>query len=150
MFAHTAVSSVPAPAFPGDLDPATRLPRRLGDWAKPRLQRTPGNVCQGPALPDNRGRQFLGRRRIARAGKVRWQSLTGTLAAALSNPRFFPVSLGGIQSPRNILNAPVNCRFQLNCRLSHFPAMAKTFTSCVVTLRLCNRLVGISLRTFTL
>src|SRR5271157_4870238 len=87
MFAHTAVSSVPAPAFPGDLDPATRLPRRLGNTE---ATKDTGSVCQGPPLPDNRGPQFLGRRRIARAGKVRWQSLTGTLAAALSKPPVFP------------------------------------------------------------
>src|SRR5271168_5527548 len=79
MFAHTAFSSVPAPAFPADLDPATRLPRRLGNTE---ATKDTGSVCQGPALPDNRGRQFLGRRRIARAGKVRWQSLTGTLPRA--------------------------------------------------------------------
>ena len=48
MFAHTAVSSVPAPAFPGDLDPATHLPRRLGDWAKPRLQKTPETFVKVP------------------------------------------------------------------------------------------------------
>jgi len=42
-------------------------------------------------------------RRLAEA----YTPMSGTLAAALSKPRFFPVSRGGIQSLRNTLNAPV-------------------------------------------